>query len=170
MAAIAAELLLLALAACTHSGAPVVNATATDSAQAATSADADTDTNSGMPKVPFGNRPCHSLSQNEQKSLGFNLPLKATASRTPDELPYDNTCSYESVGAFAIEYTTRKDYEYQRDNLRKASHPAPAEIPGSFYDVLGNLWFAKNGYYVAVTNVGQPIDIEKVTTAIATKL
>lgn len=169
MIAIAAGLSLLVLASCTQSGSP--NATSTGNSQAGASA--DTEATSDLPKVPFGNRPCQSLSQDEQKNLGFNMPVVATASRSPDGLPYDNTCSYESSyksGALSIEYGTRKDYEYQRDNLRKASHAPPANIPGSFYDVLGNLWFAKDGYYVVVTNVSQPVSIEKVTAVIAAKL
>ncbi|MGH9524298.1 MAG: hypothetical protein ACRD3E_17375 [Terriglobales bacterium] len=162
----------LMLAGCGQSGSgSPTDTTAASSSPADSGAPSAQDSqDADTPKVPFGNHPCQTLSQDEQKSLGFNLPLKATASRTPDGLPVDNTCTYESVGAVAIEYGTRQDYEYQRDNLRKAGQAAPADVPSSFYDVLGNLWFAKDGYYVTVTNVGQPVSIEKVTAVVAAKL
>lgn len=151
------------LTACSQSSAP------SDSAQeTATGAD---DSASAVPKVPFGHKPCQTLTQEEQRSLGIHAPVPGTASRSPDDLPYENTCSYEpEVGALAIEYTTRDAYDNQRENLRKASHVAPADLPGSFYDVLGNLWFAKDGYYVAVTNVGLMVSVEKVAAVIAAKL
>lgn len=130
---------IVALAACSRFSAPSDNPGATAASNTQSSATDADDSASAAPKVPFGNKPCQSLTQEEQKSLGFNMPVRAAASRTPDDLAYENTCTFESVGAFAIEYTTRQDYDYPHDNLHKASHAAPAGIPGSFYDMLGNL-------------------------------
>src|ERR1700676_2117152 len=44
-----------------------------------------------LPKVPFGNRPCQSLSASDQMSLGFSS-TPGKPDRAPGTLPFDNLC------------------------------------------------------------------------------
>jgi hypothetical protein len=167
MAAVAAGLSLLVLAACTHSGSPTTNAASADSPQA--NASADTDAASDLPKVPFGNQPCRSLSADELKDLGIAkpVPAKPEPGREPDGLAFENTCDF---GYQTLVYTTRSNYEDQKSNLRNPRHNAPADLPDAFYDTLGNLWFAKKGYYVGIPNNTADAVKEKMARVIAAKL
>lgn len=158
---------LLVLAACTHSGSSVANAVSTDNSQ--TGASSNADATSDLPKVPFGNQPCRSLSMDESKNLGVvkPAPAKPESGREPDGLAFDNTCDF---GYQTLKYTTSSDYEFQKSNLRNPSHIAPAQLPGAFYDVLGNLWFAEKGYYVVIPNNAADSVKEKMARVISARL
>lgn len=106
------------------------------------------------PKVPFGNTPCKSLSQDEQKDLeqkglGYSRPVAGKPDRAPATLPFDNTCSYG--GHVNVGYMTKADYDTNQNGNRSSSSTAPSDLPGSFYDRQGGLWFAKNGYYAVIS-------------------
>jgi hypothetical protein len=109
------------------------------------------------------------LAPDEIKNLGIAKPppAKPTPGREPDELGFDNRCDF---GYQFLVYTTRSNYDYQRDNLRNARHDAPVDLPGAFYDVLGNLWFAEKGYYVTVPNNTADAVKEKMARMAAAKL
>lgn len=163
---IVVALVLLALAACTQSGSP--NQSASSNLAPADAADGQ-GASSDLPKVPFGNQPCRSLSADEQKTLGIAKPppAKPSPGREPDGLAFDNTCDF---GYQTLVYTTRSDYEYQRNNLRNPRHQAPGDLPGAFYDVLGNLWFTEKGYYVTLPNNAADEVRVKMARAITAKL
>lgn len=168
-AALIAALSLLSLAACTQSGpqdpaAGSSGAAATDAAQASGSGQ-DPD----APKVPFGNQPCQSLTADELKGLGIAkpAPAKPEPGHEPDSLSFDNTCDF---GYQTLMYTTRTDYQFRKDNLRNLHHGAPADLPGAFYDTLGNLWFAEKGYYVTIPNNVADSTREKMARMIAARL
>ena len=154
------------LAACGRSASPPGQAAATSPAINAAAAPGD-DGDSALPKVPFGNHPCQSLSQDEQKQLGFAKVVPGKPGREPDDLAYDNTCEFAYQ---TIVYDTTKNCAYQKDNLRSQQRSAPADIPGSFYDVLGNLWFSEKGYCVALPNNLADATREKMARVIAAKL
>lgn len=150
----------LALAACGHAGntgTPSVSGPAIGAAESS----------SDGPKVPFGKQPCQSLTAGELKSAGIAKPKPAKPGREPEKLAFDNTCDF---GYLTVIYTTRSDYENQKKTLRSQRQNAPADVPGAFYDVLGNLWFAKDGYYVGIPNTVADADKVKVARAILAKL
>ena len=124
------------------------------------------------PKVPFGNAPCKSLSQDEQeedleqKALGYARPAPGKADRAPATLPFDNTCSYG--GHVNVGYMTKADYETNQNGNRSSSHTAPSDLPGAFYDRQGGLWFAKNGYYAVIS--GSSKLVEQAARLIVAKL
>lgn len=151
--------LLLVLTACTPPGAQ--DTTAASGSQAEASSD--------VPKVPFGNRPCRSLTPEEIRDLGIakTEPAKPLPGREPDGLAFDNTCDF---GYQTLVYTTESSYEAQRNELRNPRRSAPADLPNAFYDVLGNLWFAEKGYYVTVPNNAADSVKEKMARTIAAKL
>jgi hypothetical protein len=161
----------LVLAACTSPSPPA--GSSSDASTVAQIGGASSD----LPKVPFGNRPCQSLTADEIKTLGIAkpAPAKPVPGRQntpgpdghPEEPAFDNTCDF---GYQTLVYTTRYDYEYQRNNLRSPRHDAPAGLSGAFYDVLGNLWFAEKGYYVAIPNNAADAVKEKMARVIAAKL
>lgn len=121
------------------------------------------------PKVPFGNQPCRSLTPAELKDLGIAkpAPAKPEPGHEPDSLAFDNTCDF---GYQTLVYTTESNYDDQRNDLRNPRHNAPKDLPGAFYDVLGNLWFAKKGYYVTLPNTTADAVKEKVARTVAAKL
>jgi hypothetical protein len=101
-----------------------------------------------VPKVPFGNLPCQSLTSADQQALGISGgPGKPD--RAPAKLPIDNMCAYS--GMTIIGYMTDKDYQFNQQGNQSTSRKAPGTLPGAFYDDQGGLWFAKNGYYVVVS-------------------
>lgn len=152
----------LVLAACSHS--PDAGTASAASAGAGATANA-----SEEPKVPFGNRPCQSLTTDEIKNLGIAkpAPAKPEPGHEPNDLTFDNTCDF---GYQTLVYTTESNYEAQRNELRNPRHNAPADLPNAFYDVLGNLWFEKKGYYVTVPNNASDSVKEKMARMIIAKL
>lgn len=123
-----------------------------------------------VPKVPFGNQPCRSLSPTEQQTLeqkawGYAKPVPGKADRAPAGLPFDNVCFYYD---FNVGYMTQGDYQTNRDGNHSTEHADPAGLPGAFYDKQGGLWFAKNGYYVVIA--GSRKLEEAAAQAIAAKL
>lgn len=106
-----------------------------------------------LAKVPFGNAPCKSLTQEEQqsleqKALGYARPTPGKPDRAPATLPFDNVCFYSSY--VNVGYMTQADYETNSTANRSASQTAPGDLPRAFYDNQAGLWFATNGYYVTV--------------------
>jgi hypothetical protein len=106
-----------------------------------------------LAKVPFGNVPCKSLTQEEQqsleqKALGYARPTPGKPDRAPATLPFDNVCFYSSY--VNVGYMTQADYETNSTANRSASQTAPGDLPRAFYDNQAGLWFATNGYYVTV--------------------
>ena len=104
---------------------------------------------SGEPKVPFGNKPCQSLSANEERSLGLAADTMGKLDRAPANLPFDNICTYREL---RVGYMTEIDYKANMDGNRSSLRTAPADLPGAFYDRQGGLWFTKNGYYVVLSH------------------
>jgi hypothetical protein len=104
------------------------------------------------PKVPFGNKPCQSLSANEERSLGLAADTLGKPDRAPGNLPFDNICTYREL---QVGYMTGIDYRTNMDANRSSSRTAPADLPGAFYDRQGGLWFTKNGYYVVLSHSHQ---------------
>src|SRR5262249_61036263 len=51
-----------------------------------------------LPKVPFANQPCQSLSSADQATLKIPGPLTARSDRAPGTLPFDNVCTYDHGG------------------------------------------------------------------------
>lgn len=105
-----------------------------------------------VPKVPFGNQPCQSLSQDEQQGLeqsawGYSRPVPGKPDRAPAGLPYDNVCIYNG---FNVGYMTQVDYQTNHDGNHSTQRADPPGLPGAFYDKQGGLWFATNGYFVVV--------------------
>jgi hypothetical protein len=149
---IALQLPFLVLAACTQAGS-------SDKASPASTPDSlQLPTASGqpaplaLPKVPFGNQPCRSLSQDEQKHIemqahGYASPVPGKPDRAPHGLPYDNVCAYDSL---MVGYMTQVDYDFNRSGNRSSERSPPPDLPGAFYAAQGELWFAKNGYYVTI--------------------
>lgn len=157
---VAAAFPLLALAGCTqHGPSNSVAALRTPSAQGS----------GDMPKVPFGNQPCRSLTAGELKDLGIAKPppAKPEPGHEPDSLAFDNTCDF---GYQSLVYTTQRNYEDQKSELRNPRHAAPGDLPSAFYDVLGNLWFSKKGYYLTIPNNTADAVKEKMARAVAAKL
>ncbi len=122
-----------------------------------------------VPKVPFGNQPCESLTASDEQALKM-VSVHGKPDRAPATLPIDNMCSYVSGGGLAarIGYMTDEDYRFNHDGNQSTSRKAPADLPGAFYDQQGGLWFAKNGYYVVVT--GASAFKEPVSHVVAGKL
>ena len=111
-----------------------------------------------VPKVPFGNQPCQSLTAGEGQTLGMTK-IVAKADRAPATLPIDNFCTYlqgdgANVGA-QIGYVTDIDYKTNHDGNQSTSHHAPTDLPGAFYDKQGGLWFTKDGYDVVVSGASK---------------
>src|SRR5262249_59229127 len=52
-----------------------------------------------LPKVPFANQPCQSLSSADQATLKIPGPLTARSDRAPGTLPFDNVCTYDHGGS-----------------------------------------------------------------------
>lgn len=140
---------LTVLVGCSQPGSPD---SATSSGPGAGAAAGVTGSPSNLPKVPFGNQPCQSLSQAEQQTLeqkawGHVELVSGKADRAPAGLPFDNICTYHEFG---VSYMTQGDYKFNRDGNHSTEHPDPTDLPGAFYDRQGGLWFARNGYYVRI--------------------
>lgn len=117
-----------------------------------------------VPKVPFANQPCQSLSATDLRGLGVAASSGRPA-RAPAELPYDNLCVF---GKVVVAYVTQRNYESNQQHNINASRTPPKGLPGAFYDKQGGLWFAKDGYYVVVSGSG---DVEvKAAGMIAARL
>ena len=101
------------------------------------------------PKVPFENKPCQSLSANEERALGLAADTPGKPDRAPATLPIDNICTYREL---QVGYMTEIDYRTNSNANRSSSRTAPADLPGAFYDRQGGLWFTKNGYYVVLSH------------------
>jgi len=106
-----------------------------------------------LPKVPFGNQPCQSLSAADQATLGFPGTLTGRPDRAPANTPHDNVCTWDHGGSRYVQigYQAKIDYDANRSGNQSDKHQAPADLPGAFYDRQGGLWFAKNGYFVVVS-------------------
>src|SRR5947209_1947286 len=92
------------------------------------------------PRVPFGNAPCKSLTQEEQQSieqkgLGYSRPTAGKADRAPATLSFDNVCSYS--GYVNVGYMTKIDYQTNSSSNRNTSESAPGDLPQAFYDKQG---------------------------------
>ncbi len=98
-------------------------------------------------KVPFGNKPCDSLSAEELRSIGASTNPPGKPDRAPANLPFDNICTYSG---FSVGYMSEIDYTSNLNGNHSTSRTAPADLPGAFYDRQGGLWFTKNGYYVTL--------------------
>jgi hypothetical protein len=122
------------------------------------------------PKVPFGNKPCASLSAPDETELKFLTPVVATPDRAPATLATDNVCTYAHGGTrlAQVGYMTQLDYDANKAGNRSTSNQAPTDLPGAFYDRQGGLWLSKNGYYVVVS--GKSALREPVSRIIAKKL
>lgn len=123
-----------------------------------------------LPKVPFGNHPCQSLSTGDQGTLKMPGSMDAKSDRAPATLPFDNMCTYTHGGTkyAQVGFETKADYDLNTRGNRSSSHQAPADVPGAFYDKQGGLWFAKNGYFVVVS--GRSELTESVARLIVAKL
>src|SRR5215475_5723719 len=106
-----------------------------------------------MPKVPFNNTPCASLSAADLAAMKTPTPMDAKPFRAPAKLPFDNVCSYFHGGTLyaQVGYQTKDDYDVNSSSNRSKTRQAPSDLPGAFYDAQGGLWFTKNGYYVVVS-------------------
>ncbi len=103
-----------------------------------------------VPKVPFNNQPCQSLTAAELSQLGIEK-AEAHPDKAPGTLPTDNYCSYITNSLETqVSYMTDDDYQMNQTGNRSTDHQAPADLPGAFYDAQGGLWFAKDGYYVVI--------------------
>jgi hypothetical protein len=118
-----------------------------------------------LPKVPFGNQPCQTLSAGDRQNLGLSTTTLGKADRAPATLPFDNLCFY---GGIHFGYMTEDDYKVNQEGNRSTSRMAPADLPGAFYDQQGGLWIAKNGYYVVISG-SHDLD-EKIANVISAKL
>jgi hypothetical protein len=116
------------------------------------------------PKVPANNQPCAVLSLDDLKGLGIS-GATPRPDRAPANLPYDNLCF---IGGVHYGFMALIDYETNQTSNRNTSKAAPADLPGSFYDRQGGLWFAKGGYYVNVASNG--VAPAKLASALAAKL
>ncbi len=123
-----------------------------------------------LPKVPFGNQPCQSLSSADQAALKMTGPVVAKPDRAPATLPFDNMCTYVHGGTryAQVGYQVKADYDLNSSGNRSTDHQAPGDLPGAFYDKQAGLWFVKNGYYVVVS--GRSELREPVARVIAAKL
>jgi len=99
-----------------------------------------------VPKVPFGNQPCLSLSTAEQQAIGMS-PEPGKPDRAPAILPADNMCSYDEA---QVGFMTDVDYQSNHDTNLSTTRKSPADLPGAFYDKQGGLWFTVKGYDVVV--------------------
>jgi len=106
-----------------------------------------------MPKVPFGNKPCESLSAADQAALKMTTPVNAKPDRAPAKLAADNICTYTHGGTKLVQvgYQLQVDYATNNETNRSKTRQAPTDLPGAFYDGQAGLWFSKNGYYVVVS-------------------
>ena len=106
-----------------------------------------------MPKVPFEDQPCQSLSPADQATLQFPETLTGKPDRAPAGLQHDNVCTWHHGGSLYVQigYHLKIDYEANQSGNRNTGHQAPSDLPGAFYDRQGGLWFAKNGYFVVVS-------------------
>jgi hypothetical protein len=123
-----------------------------------------------LPKVPFSNKPCESLSPADRASLKMPETVQGKPDRAPATLPIDNICTYSNSGSqySQIGYQTKLDYDTNSTGNRSKTRQAPADLPGAFYDGQGGLWFTKNGYYVVVS--GRSALREPVARLLAGKL
>src|SRR5215469_15234485 len=123
-----------------------------------------------LPKVPFSNKPCESLSAADRATLKMAGTVQDKPDRAPATLPFDNICTYLNGGSkdAQIGYQTKVDYDTNSSGNRSNTRQAPADLPGAFYDGQGGLWFAKNGYYVVVS--GRAAFREPVARLLAGKL
>src|SRR5262249_6904244 len=66
-----------------------------------------------LPKVPFANQPCQSLSSADQATLKIPGPLTARSDRAPGTLPFDNVCTYDHGGSryAQVGFMSKGDYE-----------------------------------------------------------
>jgi hypothetical protein len=106
-----------------------------------------------LPKVPFSQQPCQSLSAADMAALKFSMPVRTVPYKeTSDSLTYDNACRWYngSTELTLIAYQTQQDYDGTSQSMKSTEHIAPSDIPGAFYDTQGYLWFAKDGYYVEI--------------------
>jgi hypothetical protein len=172
--AVAISAAAISLIACGGSSSSSSTPKATSST-AATSVVAGTTPASGsqsasVPKVPFSNDPCQSLSATDETTLGFESSVTAKADKAPSGLPLNNVCSYTTGGTLDIQvgYQVKIDYTTNQSGNMSAAHAAPSDLPGAFYDKQGGLWFNKNGYYVVVS--GGSRFVEQAASIIAAKL
>jgi hypothetical protein len=123
-----------------------------------------------VPKVPFGNQPCQSLSAADQATLQFPEKMTAAPDRAPAGLPHDNVCTWSHGGSRYVQigYMAKVDYDANSTGNRSTEHQAPTDLPGAFYDRQGGLWFAKNGHFVVVS--GKSKLREPVAKILAAKL
>jgi hypothetical protein len=123
-----------------------------------------------VPKVPFGNKPCESLSPADRASLKMPETVQGKPDRAPATLTIDNVCTYSNSGSqhAQIGYQTKVDYDANSTGNRSKTRQAPADLAGAFYDGQGGLWFTKNGYYVVVS--GRSALREPVARLLAGKL
>jgi hypothetical protein len=123
-----------------------------------------------LPKVPFSNKPCESLSPADRAGLKMADTVQVKPDRAPATLPFDNICTYWNGGSkdAQIGYQTKIDYDTNSTGNRSTTRKAPADLPGAFYDGQGGLWFTKNGYYVVVS--GRAALREPVARLLAGKL
>lgn len=123
-----------------------------------------------VPKVPFGNKPCESITSGDAQGLGMPAKMSAKADRAPATLPIDNFCTWTDGGSqiSQVGYMTEIDYQTNESGNKSTSYAAPAGLAGSFWDKQGGLWFAKNGYYVVVS--GKKKFREPVAKLVAGKL
>lgn len=84
-----------------------------------------------LPKVPFGNPPCQSLSAGDRQNLGLSTTMLGKADRVPATLPFDNLCYF---GGIHFGCLTENDYKFNQEGNRSTSRMAPADLPGAFYD------------------------------------
>lgn len=163
--AIGASLPWLALAACTQSGTAGPPQISANEASIGLPHHGPS-----RPKVPFGNQPCQSLTQGEQKQIemrarGYARPVLGKPDRAPADLPFDNTCVYNE---FSVGYVSQLDYAANSSDP-STEHAAPADLPGAFYGKHGTgLWFRKNGYYVNIEGYSELL--EPAARVIAAKL
>lgn len=121
-----------------------------------------------VPKVPFNNQPCLSLSKADLGALGIGSD-DAKADNAPATLPIDNYCSYTSNSLdIQVGYMTNMDYDTNHDGNQSTSRTAPSGLPGAFYDKQGGLWFTMKGYYVVIA--GRDMYKERVAKIIIAKL
>lgn len=149
-----ATLALLALAACNRGE---------QAQQAASDTTLNTSTTTrrahALPKVPFNQQPCQSLSDADMATLHSAMPVRTVPYKeTSDSLTYDNACRWYNGGTeqTLVAYMTQEDYDGTSQTMKSIENIAPTDIPGAFYDKQGYFWFAKNGYYVEIGSGSRP--------------
>jgi hypothetical protein len=146
-----AMLALLTLAACNR-GRQAASDTASDTVSDAVFP-SQRATRAAPPKVPFGQQPCQSLTAADLAALNIEANAHSVSYReSPDSLPYDNACRWTIGGneLARVSYMPQSDYDATSQSMRSKQNVAPGDIPGAFYDQQGDLWFAKNGYFVEI--------------------